>query len=453
MEILDSALSRDINKIISSSNDFKRQYWTLDFHSPVDTIAAFKVISIDRICDYESNFTDEIIVRLLVPLGKYSYRIYPYLDHLEATLYRFNPKSDVTQMLEGAQSDSSERFVVTVINPPAPAVEMNHTNQPSEGALDVMNFMTLDIQLINKAVNQMRMRAVGGSFRDCNSADVIKYLLTSESQKIEVSSEYLPKGVDMIPPTDPVKRKHIVIPQGTRLVDVPNYIQKHCGGVYSTGLSYYFQNDTWFVHPSYDTARYDTTEKILTIINVPANKMPGIEKTYILDGNHLSVIATGETKVANTSEKLLLNEGNGVRFADANKFMESFVETTDNKAIASRGRTNNEFITVTRGDGDNNVMISNNPINANPMMEYSKLAARDGVMVLMSWENSDPSLIYPGMPVRMKYLDGEEIREIDGVVLKVHHYIQLGKDGIFTSRHLSTTNIALFVKRSIFKKK
>lgn len=451
MEIMDSALGQDIEKITGVNNVVQRQHWTAEIHSPTETLVPFKLMSFDKIRDYENNFADDLIVRVLMPAGKYAYRIYPHLDNLEFTLYRHDPKNDLTSRMEGADSISHERYVAVIIKPPASAVEMNDRNQPSEDALDLNTILELDVQLIKKSVNQMRMRTIGGIYRNCSADEVIKQILTSESQKLVLSSEDLPKGVDMIPVTKPIKRDHIVIPQGTRLVDAPSYIHQHCGGVYSTGFGIYFQDGVWYVYSTYDTTRFETTAKTMTIINIPAMKMPGIEKTYIKEGNHLTVLATGQSKVLNPSEKLIQNQGNGVRFADGGFFMESFVETLGNKAVASRGKVNNEFTTIKRDNGDNNVLISEQRISANPLWEYSKLAARDGSIMLLSWENSDPDLIYPGMPVKMKYLDGQDIKEVDGVVLKLHNYTQLGRDGITSSRHISTTNMSLFIKRTVFK--
>lgn len=450
MEILESALAGDINKIIDKTTQ-ARYYWTADIHNPNEKVSVLKVISIDAKCDYEENFTDEIVIKVLVPGGQYAYKLFPYLDNLELTLYKFDAYSNNYEQLDGAKSISNERYVATIINPPASSVEMNTRIKPTEAALDISSFVELKIQLINKAVDQMRMRTFGNNFRNNTGHEVVRSVLTSESRLIDVSSEYLPQGVDIIPIKNPVKRDHIIIPQGTRLVDVPDYVHRHCGGVYSTGMSYYYYKGLWYVFPSYDTTRFDTTAKTMSIINVPAKNMPGMEKTFIVEGNHTTIIATGNTKVFNASEELILNKGNGVRFANADGFMESFAETADNKALASRGRTNNEFITIKRGNGNNNVMQSPNKITANSLFEYSKLAARDGVMMMLSWENSNPDIIYPGMPVRLKYLEDDDIKEVDGVVLKTHNYIQLAGDGLLTNRHLCTTSIALFIKRTIFK--
>lgn len=452
MEILDSSLGRDIEDITGSNNPFSRQYWTCEIHNPNETLIPFKVISFDKIRDFESNFSDEIIIRVLIPAGKYAYRIYPFLDQLELTLYRQDPKGSLTARMEGSDSTSHERFTCTVINPPAYAVENNARAIPSENNLDLSDLLELDIQLLNKAVDQMRLRTIGATFRSCTAEEVIKTILTSESQKLDVSSENLPKGVNMVPVENPIKREHICIRQGTRMVDAPAYIHEKCGGVYPTGFSYYFQNSIWYVYPTYDTTRFEKTVKTLTVINVPALKMPGIEKTYKLSGNHLTILATGQTKVINNSEKLILNHGNGVRFADGSLFMEDFAEVKNNTALASRGKTNNEFTTIKRDNGINNVLMSPNRITANPLLEYSKLAVRDGSNMLVSWENSDPDLIYPGMPLRLKYLDGDVIKQVDGVVLKLHSYTQLGsEDGLMTTRHLTTTNMSLFIKRGVYK--
>ena len=159
------------------------------------------------------------------------------------------------------------------------------------------------------------------------------------------------------------------------------------------------------------------------------------------------MLATGEVKLKDDSEEQQLNLGNGVRFADANNFMTGFVDTVDNKAVASRGSNNSEFISVPRLNGNNNVQMSSNPITANPFMEYSKLARRQGNMITLAWENSQPSLIYPGMPVKIMYMDDDDIVTVYGILLKAHSFVQTKGQGMTDNRHLIQTSMSIFIKR------
>jgi len=448
MDILESALGSDIKAVMTASATDSNYYWTCEIHCGTeDTIKVIKVLSIDFVCDYETKFTDEVLLRCVVGGGQYAYHVYPYLSQLEITLY----KVPVVEVGGGVDMDpsQSERYVATLLKPFNPAVEANAMNQPDEYSLDLTNLLEVDFQLVTKPVEQFRMRSYGGIFRNQTVEDVIKHVLTDQSKQVETDQNQVPVGVDMVSANNTAKRDHIVIPHGTRFVDVPGYINAKCGGVYNSGFAYYFHADHWYVFPPYNNANFDTNPRTATIVNVPSNRMPGIERTYRKVGNNLTILATGDTNLFNSSEKSILNEGNGVRFADANQFMENFVKTKDNKTVAGRGGNNSEFTTISRENGLNNVLTSENRITANPFTEYSKLAARDGILVALSWEHSNPQEIYPGMPVRILYLDTDEIKTVYGLIIKAQHYVNTVGQGFQTNRHFTTSNLLIFCRRAL----
>lgn len=450
MDILDSSLSRDINAILNGPAQNNQYYWTVQIHcGPADdTVESQKVLSIDYTCDYEINFADEIILRCVIGGGAYAYHVYPNLTQLEITLHQV-PINEVGGGVNSADAKVSQRYIATLLNPFNPAVESNGMNQPNETSLDLTNQLETDFQLIAKPVNQFRMRTFGGIFRNQTTADVIKHILTSESAAVEVDAASVPQGVEMVVANNTTARDHIVIPQGKRLVDVPGYIHEQCGGVYNAGLAYYFTDDHWFVFPPYNNANFDQATRTMTIINVPANRLPAIEQTYQKVGNNLTVLATGDTKLKNFSEESIMTHGNGVRFGDADQFMENYAKSGDNKAVAGRGGSNNEFTTITRDNGLNNVLQAERRINSNPFWEYSQLAARDGSIVALSWENSDPTQLYPGMPVKILFLQDEEVSSITGLLIKAHHYVNTVGSGFQTNRHHTTSNLMVFCKREV----
>lgn len=448
MDILDSALGADIKAITTNKDGFASYFWAADIHCTEDkTIQAFKVLSIDFICDYTNNFTDEIILTLTVGAGAYTYQIYPNMSKLEITLYKI-PVNEIGGGTDDEHPVQSERYVGVMVNPKNPAITGNTYNQVSESDLDLTNLFTVEFQLITKSVDQFRMRSFGGVFRNATVEEVIKSVMTTESKIVNADQKAIPTGVEMFPANNTTKREHIVIPQGTRLVSVPGYIHQKCG-VYNAGFAYYFLNDTWFIFQPYNNVDFNKAQRTLTLIRVPPNRMPGAERTFIKAGDAVTAIVTGETKIENKSESLMLNDGNGVRFGDGDKFMEDFVKVEGNKAVAGRGGTNNEFTTIKRPNGYNNVLNSDNRITSNPYVEYSKLAMRDGALLSMAWENSDPTLLYPGMPVKILFMQEDTIKETYGVLVHAHHYVQTLGNGFQTNRHITASNLSVFTKREI----
>lgn len=446
MEIEQSSLYREVLAVINNGANPVHYTWRADIHVNGEVYPALKVLSIDFSQDYENKYADEIILTVALLGGTYSKRIYPFKDKVDITLYRL-PLQEVGDTADTNQKAQSERYTATLIDKGNPLLEANGMNAPSEDSLNLTNIFDVEFQLVNKSLEQMRMMSVGGIYRNSTVEDVVKGILTNESKKVKVEGGRLLKGVDMFEASNKAKRDHIIIPQGTKLVHVPQYVHEKCGGIYSAGMGYYLQSDYWYVYPCYDVTRFTKATTTLTIINIPKNKFPGIERTYRENGSNLVVLATGQVKFNDDSEVQQLNVGNGVRFAKAETFMTNFAKVEGNKAVANRGLNNSEFISTQRANGNNNVQLSSKPINANSFAEYSKLARRQGSIVNMVWENSLPALIFPGMMVKMLYLDSGEIKELYGVTLKAHHYVHTRSPGLTSARHLCSTVLSIFVQR------
>lgn len=450
MNFEDSSLYLEVKNIARNGENPVFFYNTAQIHLKSEDLDAIKIASIDIKRDYEQNFTDEMIVSILLPFGKYAKRLYPERANLEITIKR-NPMTEMGGNEKADKGPVVERYVAILMNQGNPLIEGDDSNIPAEDALDLSKLITVDFQLIPKSVDQMRMKAVGGVYRGATTEDVIRTVLTRESQTLDLPKELLPQGVDMVPPNNKSKRDHVVIPHGIKLVDLPSHIQNKCGGFYSAGLGFYYQNKHWYIYPLYNTDRFEDSLDKVTVINVPGNKLNGIERTYRKDGSNVIILATGEAQFKDTSDQQQLSEGNGVRFADASKFMDGFVTTKGNKTVAARGANVNEVTSVQRDSGRNNVHTSDNRISANVYKEYSDLARRDGSLMNLMWENADPDIIYPGLPIKILYMEEELIRELTGVVLKAHVYTHMKGQVMFANTHHTNIGFSVFVNRKKIK--
>ncbi|EKD22659.1 MAG: hypothetical protein ACD_84C00019G0001, partial [uncultured bacterium] len=404
-----------------------------------------KIISIDGLQDFEDNYADETIVTLALSGGMYAKDIYPFKDQVDITILRVNI-NEVTGTVNTALPVQSERYTATLIDTGNPIIEGNGSNTATKESLDLTTITEVSFQLVNKSLEQMRMISVGGIYRNTPAVEVIRCVMTNEMRKVVVDGKRLPIGVDIIEGFNSTKRDHVIIPQGTKLVKLPEYIHQNCGGIYSSGFGYYLYNDHWYIYPCYDSTRFNKVQKTLTVINVPRNKFTGIEKTFRVDGKTTVILATGEVRYADNTEVQQLNFGNGLRFAAADNFMKNFSSTTGNKTTVNRGSNNVEVVSSQRVSGNNNVHMSSNSINSNAFAEYSKLAKSQGNLLSFVWENSLPSIITPGLPVKILYLDGDRVKEIYGVVLKAHHYTQTKRPGMTDKHYFTNSAISVFVK-------
>jgi len=450
MDIQDSALYREINAILSSGVKPVHFAWAATVHANGKNIRAMKLREMDIQRDYEVNYSDDIHVLLVFPAGDFWADIYPYHDNLEVTIYKY-PLSEVGDAADNSSPVQTERYkaILSIGDNGSPLLENTGANNDTRDTLNLKDFVPVEFQLIDRSLYQMRMMEVGNNFRNCTVEQALRAIMTSESQKVIVDQQRVNQGVEMVPANNQTVRSTVSIPQGTALTDVPAWIHQKCGGVYSAGFGYYLQNNHWYIYPCYDPTRVNKTAPALTIINLPKNRFVGIERTYRLDGSNLVVLATGDVKFRDRSNAMQLNRGNGVRFVAADELIDSWVTVKNGIPIASRGKVTTEVMTTARPDGINNARVSPRAINANPFVEYSDMAARNGSPFALTWENSDPSLITPGMLAVVVYQDGESISQVYGVVLKSHTFVRMQGSGMTSSRHATDTAISIFVQRPL----
>ncbi len=449
MELKDSPLWQEIQAIAFNNGGPPAPYaWKATIVAGGIEVDPFKVISLDIFRDFRQNFGDEVELEMMIPAGTFAYDIYPYRQDLLISLRREGRQVDSDNPLISPDIEA-QQLRATLVDDYSVAVEGMRSSAQSREALNLMEILTVKVQLIDLALENVRLHSVGGLFRDITPADCLKYILTAIANDIELDDENKIKGVEMVESPNSDKYKHIVIPSGTRLPDVPMLLQKKVGGLYPTGMGAYLYRQYWYVFPLYDLTRFDKSVKSLTLINIPTNQMPGVERTYRTTANQVIALVTGDVKHLDRTEAVMQNEGNGVRYLDARRAVDGFADTSEgeNKAKVMRADNNNEFMAEGRKNGLNNVTTSGNKITANKFEEMSKLSRRLGSEIQCIWENSEIGAIYPGMPVKFMYIKDDRVRELKGVVLGAQHYVQTHGVGVTESRHRTDSTLHLFVER------
>lgn len=444
MEITYTPLYREAMSIINNGETGSNVGWKAIIHilGENKTYVPLQVIAINIRCDFVKAYTDEFTCTLLIPLGKYARLIYPNRTNLEITL----TKSPLRESSEEIQYDSdleSERYSAILIDgDKSPTVgQGRETND--EDTLDLMDILPVSFQLTNKAMEKIRMVSVGLGVRNATVKSAIRTLLTKETQNIKVDNKRVLEGVDIVEPNNKAVRDHVLLPQGIKIFDVCDYIQKNMG-VYNAGIGSYIRNRIWYVFPLYDTTRFTESKQTLSVLILPRSKFPQLERTYRKKGNSLTVLITSETGFRDDSGTQYLNFGNGARFADANKFMEGFNETKDNSTLVARAKNVNELKIEDRPDKVNLINVTQNKITANPYYEYSKLIGRKGGVFKTIWENSEPSLLTPGMVTRISYYDEGEVKEIYATLLGAEHSsMRMGDFG--SQKHVVNSLLHFFV--------
>lgn len=436
----------EVEKIFTSDQKPVHHQYGLFIYNPHNVhIEPIKLFSIDIVRDYVKNFTDKIIVDALFPLGTFNRHFIPYKQQLKATLTRYSRKELEPDSTYDVQS---REYRAIIIEETSESISSASPRLGARGAEDMNDVVRVEIQLMNPAIEIMRMVEVGGIYPQEIPLHVVRYILNLVSSEIELPGSEAIVGVDMVPPDNTKPNLNIVIPHGTKPWDVADYIQDQWGGCYNSGMGCYLQDNLWYLWPLYALNRYDTETRSLTVINLPPLKYRGVQRTWRLTEYQLIVLSTGESNEMNFSHHRELQDGNGVRFAHGDALWDGFGKVENNKFEAAPNSNLTQAKVEERPEADFAPVNRRRPISNNSFAEFSHVASRKGSFVQVVWENSMPEYIYPGMPTRFIFVDkGEEVEELEGVVVGCHHYIHDVLKGVEEGRHIHNTTIQLFVER------
>lgn len=460
MELVTSPMQDEIDKIIKEGPQPVHHAWTVEFtirkDCPIElsddpddveyvpkkeeekVYVPLKILNIDFVHDFEQSYGDEINLRCQIPFGLWAKVLYPCRDYLKATLIKSYLKEEDLSYDKEVDKES-ETFSCLPKITDENSLEGKRFNRYSRRELDTKEFLIVDFQLTDESLEKLRSVTFGGIWRRCTPEDLVKAVLANESKKVGGAIDF----IDVKKASNEEPREHFMIPQQTPLTELARYVQVKCGGLYNTGVGQYMRNKTWYVYPLYDTTRFGKESRTLTIVRVPELKYTNSERTFREDGKKVYIIATSAAEFQDRKELKLLRDGNGVRFGDSRLYMNDLVETRDNKAIASRSKVNHEFVSEDRPKCQ---VVVQSPwkLHSNPYEETTKLARRAGATYIFEWEKSDPSLIIPGMMAKILFAKGDEVGELEGVVLKVQTPIQLLGQAVTAHGHKSTTVIHVF---------
>ena len=375
-----------------------------------------KLMHRHEVHDYVLDNMPIIMVQFMMLLGIYSRQVMPYRENFQVIERRYEIKSSTGQI------DETKPTVVRTYT----AILNDRGQNPTQGqgleavdeeSMNLRQFIEVDFQLFELGADRLRAVEVCGNWRQLTPKELMMALLQSVCMSCDVNTNDKIKGLD-IAEGDTSKRVSVIsIESGISAVEVPRWLQKKIG-VYPFGLGSYLYKKIWYVYPLTNTQRYKTTSKILTIVVIPKAKYPHVERTYNIDGDVVTILANDDTGKKDGSGLQTVLYGGGITFHDASPILNG-VAGGHGGARVIRGT--NRFITDPRTNGANIVRHSSERITANADRQLSKMTSRVGSVFKMIWQNSQPELLYPGMPAQVYYFDQARVCKFDAVLLYADH--------------------------------
>lgn len=433
-DIQRTTLNQEVLKIINDGSKPVFFRYELVVYANGKSYRPFYIDDVVSFRDFTGRYHEELTVTAAFSAADFNHGIMPYNNKLEATLRKIPISGMHSTQISKENNIKSKRYNAHLYENGSKLVESNTYGDNFPSVSERGGLLSVKIMLLDKVVERLRTHTFSTVIKDTPAIDAIRTIfdiVTQDHTKAE-GADYF--GVDVAPGYNTKAPKQIVLPVGTPLLgpekSLPRIANMCQGGIYPTGLAYHYQDSRWYIFPPFSTDRFETTEKTLTVVNVPSNKYPNVEKTYRKAGGSLVVLSTGEVKHRDFSNAQRANAGNGVRFLDAAKMMGNFVNVVGEKLIFNGDQNINEFVVKPR-EGDNNVVKqgANGGITIGSANEYANLISRTGSYVQADWQNADPSLIYPGMPLRFMYLIKDLPYEIYGSVSSLEtHYRPTNSD-------------------------
>lgn len=443
MEFSQTTLNAEYELI---KRDGQESYYSYEaiFVTEKEEIPVMQVVSSDFIRDYRMAATDEILIKVVVSWGQYLNRVLPFKENLKMTVTRTRVSLDGKNSADNVMVQTFSVFLPTESETGMMADSPETT---TEFSADLSGVRVVQVQLQEEAFALTRSEMVGGVFRDSTPFDILIAILDQSIKGMEIEVDQAISGINSVAPNNNVKRSNTIIPHGTPLVAVADKLQKEYGGIYTSGIGCYLQKGYWHVWPLYNYKRYDEAEYTALFILAPSQQYRGVEKTWRMVDKHLTVFVTGGVQRNDPSELLLLNEGNGTRFANTDAMMEGFFEVSGNKAVAKRTNNANEYEAVNRKASPMS-RVSTDMATSNAFNEASKIAVRNGAFLSMNWENSNPDAITPGLQCEIGFIVNGTPAFINAVVVHAHSYSAVAGTGMHQKIHQITTEVVVMVDRT-----
>lgn len=440
MSIDSTALINEISQIAGKQ---RRMYHSLTAELTYDTtvVDVFRVVSLNRYADFANAYAEEFTVDMVINAGDYNTKLVDNADRLLINL-----------MINSAYPNQPPNITKLTMrafpkNTTDDRVNQNRTADLNQKGIGNLEINTYQFQLVDLAIEQMRTMQTGGNFPVTSAAAVLRVLMGGAGSMLDLPLEQKPVAPDVVAPDTEVVKNMVSVKQGTALCDLPGYLQEHYG-LYNTKLGSFYHDRSWYIWPLFNTKRFELAKKTLTLINVPKDRFPDIETTFEVRGSSVVILLTGDTKYEDTSNRQQFNDGNGTRAIRASAVSGDEGRVVDKgQVVLERSNTNTEIRTNDRRSGVNFVPTSGE-VTDNTARVLSRTATVNGSTAQFTWQSSDPSLIYPGMPVKFLYLKGNEVVQRYGVLIGSESQYTLTRPGMVDVSMISNTALTVFISNA-----
>ena len=421
-DIYDRLIYPEIHKILNNPNTYptKRDI-KLVLHTEKHDIYSLTFVSLEIYQDFINHISDYILTTFMIPLGDFVKVIYPHRNNLELTIVIDN---------------AIKRYKLILLSDTANFAR--YANQTQED-LNKQEYTKIEAQCLDRAVELLRTQEVTGIFRNTTVENVIQSTLLEATKNIAIDGQIQHTHLSITKPNNTRTYNHIVIPNGTKSIDIPTYLQETSYGVYNGSIGLYYQQvnrsklypnkketgteNHLFVYPLHKTNIANTTTRKLVIYQLPTTQLAPIQNSFVIDNDLIKIVIDNSSDTLDTGDKEYMNYGEAFNTIEPNSIMNrphkvskgktptiSYSETTYNMAIKRREDSTSLSRTVRTTD--------------NMYRERSKVLRTLGSILKFTWNSADIEYLYPAMPVTYTRMNSyNQIEQYQGILHHVYNRI------------------------------
>lgn len=387
-------LEQDIGRIVANKNMYLHYDYQIILHS-VDFDYEFNMVrTLEYMQDYNSGITDYILLTVNLPLGTFIKKIYPNRDHLTCTIIKRYKYKQVKREINN--------YKAVILPQP-------NTDIDNSGKYDKLNEITLnkagqldvEFQLYYLVIDGLTNYYVDGVYKNTTVSNLLGALFHTAKQDIKVNGLPLDYELDIYKIPNDQNYSHLVIPTGTKLIELPSYLQYTDYGVYNGGCGIYvqsYQNKNYlYIYPIYSATRFNTeTKDKLVIYNVAHGQYNLVENTYLLNNGIISILVNSSIKSLNNSVNEIINTGNEILSSKPNKLLENGDITDDSFTVDQSSNLTSDKHLNRKDSISKSTYVAN---ESNLFKHRTDLLRKTMAFYQLTWHYSNRSLVYPGMPV------------------------------------------------------
>lgn len=364
--------------------------------------------------DFVSNYADTITVEAIISTEDLYKKILPNVDNLSGYITRKQMYENSSHFVRGG--DVWHRtYKAFLYNPPTQGLGAGDFNRVQDLEQSITKIV---VQFVDEIAFNLLHYTWTGMLEMTQPYEALKLILDGVGSDVGIKGVHGPNA-DVNTPAQ------ILIPRGTKVKDLAQYIQQQYG-LFNHGIGLYVhehdrQGYWWFVYPLFNNNRYNNEYYKLNIFVVPERYDPkGNPRTYYLDNGKLTFYTTAKSLMIENKPIDQLTRGTGIQVLNTIEGYGPNVEEiapNKQKMHGSEGMTS--FNMIERKDGYKNY-IQVHSDNNNMAALRSSIVGNSGQYVTVVWEYANPELIQPGMPVKLNYLDGRVMKTLYGTVHELH---------------------------------